>query len=78
MKGRRADRGVCGLGAHPGRGGTFVELEMGMQAGRLSDRLIDPAIGRQLLPALESAVAGRPRRGRARRELAPLETALAG
>ena len=30
----------------PAQGGTFVELEMGMQPNRLSDRLMDMAIGR--------------------------------
>ncbi|MBN1529014.1 MAG: SRPBCC family protein [Thermoleophilaceae bacterium] len=30
----------------PAQGGTFVELEMGMQPHRLSDRIMDLAIGR--------------------------------
>jgi uncharacterized protein YndB with AHSA1/START domain len=30
----------------PAQGGTFVELEMGMQPSRLSDRVFDLAIGR--------------------------------
>jgi uncharacterized protein YndB with AHSA1/START domain len=30
----------------PAQGGTFVELEMGMQAKRLGNRLFDAAIGR--------------------------------
>ena len=53
----------------PAQGGTFVELEMGMQAGRLSDRLMDLAIGRsyfrrwsrQSLDALAEAAATLPR-----------------
>jgi uncharacterized protein YndB with AHSA1/START domain len=31
----------------PAQGGTFVELEMGMEANRLRDRLLDMAIGRR-------------------------------
>ena len=59
----------------PAQGGTFVELEMGMQAGRLSDRLMDLAIGRsyfrrwskQSLDALaEAALAASLPRGRLR------------
>jgi uncharacterized protein YndB with AHSA1/START domain len=30
----------------PAQGGTFVELEMGMQPNRLSDRVFDLAVGR--------------------------------
>ena len=35
----------------PAQGGTFIELEMGMQARRLSDRLIDLAAGRRYFQA---------------------------
>ena len=53
----------------PAQGGTFVELEMGMQPGRFSDRLMDLAIGRsyfrrwskQSLDALAEAAASLPR-----------------
>ena len=53
----------------PAQGGTFVELEMGMQANRLSDRLMDMAIGRSYfrrwsrasLEALAEAAARLPR-----------------
>ena len=53
----------------PAQGGTFVELEMGMQPHRLGDRLMDLAIGRpyfrrwsrQSLEALSQAAASLPR-----------------
>jgi hypothetical protein len=53
----------------PAQGGTFVELEMGMQPNRLSDRLMDMAIGRSYfrrwsrasLEALADAAARLPR-----------------
>jgi hypothetical protein len=53
----------------PAQGGTFVELEMGMQPHRLTDRLMDMAIGRSYfrrwsrasLEALAEAAARLPR-----------------
>jgi hypothetical protein len=56
----------------PAQGGTFVELEMGMQPNRLSDRLMDMAIGRSYfrrwsqasLDALAEAAARLPRHPR--------------
>jgi hypothetical protein len=50
----------------PAQGGTFVELEMGMQPKRISDRLFDRALGRryfrtwseQSLDALRSVTGG--------------------
>ncbi len=42
---------LTGMYAHwlltPAQGGTFVELEMGMQARRTTDRLFDAALGRR-------------------------------
>jgi uncharacterized protein YndB with AHSA1/START domain len=51
----------------PAQGGTFVEVEMGMQARRLGDRIFDRALGRtyfrhwtnQSLDALREAAVGR-------------------
>ena len=60
----------------PAQGGTFVELEMGMQANWLSDRLMDMAIGRHLLPALEPGIARGARRGGG--ALAPAPTRVRG
>ena len=44
--GERPARGIRHRHVAAVQGGTFVELEMGMQAGRLTDRLMDVAIGR--------------------------------
>jgi uncharacterized protein YndB with AHSA1/START domain len=52
------------------QGGTFIELEMGMQPRQLSHRLMDAAIGKRYfqewsqrsLDALEAALPGRPAR----------------
>jgi uncharacterized protein YndB with AHSA1/START domain len=50
----------------PAQGGTFIELEMGMQPRRLGQRLMDAAIGKRYfqawsqksLDALEAAIPG--------------------
>ena len=55
----------------PAQGGTFVELEMGMQPKRLGYRLLDMALGRsyfrrwskESLDGLEEAASARPRPG---------------
>ena len=42
----RADRRIRRVDTTPAQGGTFVELEMGMQPKRVGDRLFDVALGK--------------------------------